>query len=213
MVEQIEKHKAKARRLLELAKRGVGGEQENAQRMLDELLAKHGISIDEIDADNNIRTFKIKNPDDGLLLTNIILSVNPYCKLILLQSYVKCTLDAEDHKEVIAKFRYFINLWRIEKDLLVLSFFTKHQAHFKPDEYAYEKFRDAKKEKNSAFEQAEKGEQKLNSNLSSALNNEQPKEFTQGQMNKQKQDMLNLNRMQRILPLMLDATYTRLNKY
>ena len=43
--------KSKLAKLLELARRGVGGEAENAQRMLDVMMAKHGITIADIDGD------------------------------------------------------------------------------------------------------------------------------------------------------------------
>ncbi len=209
MVDDLEKYKAKARRLLELAKRGVGGEKDNAKTKLEQLLARTGILIEEIDESLNIRTFRINSSDDGMLLTNIILSVNPYTKIVYLPTYVKCELDKEDHTEVIAKYRYFIKLWRIEKDLFTMSFFTKHEQYLRPDEYAHNKFRDTKNEKNEAFAKSEKAENKLNSNLSESLNTPPPKEFTQEQINKQKQDMLNLNRMHDMLPLMLKANYIR----
>lgn len=44
-----------ARKLLALAERGVGGEKENAQFMLDELLAKHGLLITDIEPKTRTR--------------------------------------------------------------------------------------------------------------------------------------------------------------
>ena len=48
----------KLRKLQALAKRGVGGEKANAQRMLDKLLARHGLTIDDLaDERREIRWF------------------------------------------------------------------------------------------------------------------------------------------------------------
>lgn len=43
-----EKLQAKLRKLHALAQRGVGGERDTAQRMLDKLLAKHGLTLDDL---------------------------------------------------------------------------------------------------------------------------------------------------------------------
>ncbi|MCP1605751.1 DUF2786 domain-containing protein [Pseudomonas citronellolis] len=43
-----EKVQAKLRKLQALAERGVGGEKVNAQRMLDKLLARHGITVEDL---------------------------------------------------------------------------------------------------------------------------------------------------------------------
>lgn len=46
-----EKLVRRLKKILALAERGEGGEKDNAQRMLDALLEKHGISIEEIGSD------------------------------------------------------------------------------------------------------------------------------------------------------------------
>lgn len=43
-----EKVQAKLRKLLALAERGVGGEKETAQRMLEKMLARHGLTMDSL---------------------------------------------------------------------------------------------------------------------------------------------------------------------
>ncbi len=44
----MDKAKKRMRKLLALAERGVGGEQETAQRMLDTMLHKHGITLSDL---------------------------------------------------------------------------------------------------------------------------------------------------------------------
>lgn len=46
-----ERIKEKLRKLLELARQGVGGEKDNAQSILDKLLTKHGLTLDDLDPD------------------------------------------------------------------------------------------------------------------------------------------------------------------
>ena len=46
--EKYESLKAKLRKLAALAERGVGGEAENARRLMEQFCREHGVSIDEI---------------------------------------------------------------------------------------------------------------------------------------------------------------------
>lgn len=46
-----ERIKEKLRKLLELARQGVGGEKDNAQSVLDKLLKKHDLTLDDLDPD------------------------------------------------------------------------------------------------------------------------------------------------------------------
>lgn len=45
---KYESLKAKLRKLAALAERGVGGEAENARRLMERICREHGVSIDEI---------------------------------------------------------------------------------------------------------------------------------------------------------------------
>lgn len=46
--EKYESLKAKLRKLAALAERGIGGEAENARRLMEQICREHGVSIDEI---------------------------------------------------------------------------------------------------------------------------------------------------------------------
>ncbi|KAF1072669.1 MAG: hypothetical protein GAK45_00104 [Pseudomonas citronellolis] len=57
-----EKVQAKVRKLQALAERGVGGEKVNAQRMLDKLLARHGLTLESLAEEHReVRWFKCAN--------------------------------------------------------------------------------------------------------------------------------------------------------
>jgi len=67
------KVEAKLRKLLALAERGVGGEKDNARRMLDKLLARHGMTVDDLsDERREIRWFPTGNNYDRLLAAQIM---------------------------------------------------------------------------------------------------------------------------------------------
>ena len=67
------KVEAKLRKLLALAQRGEGGEKDNAQRMLEKLLARHGLTIgDLVDDSREIRWFPISTNYDRRLAAQIM---------------------------------------------------------------------------------------------------------------------------------------------
>lgn len=70
------KIQAKLRKLLNLAERGVGGEKDNAQRMLEKLLARHGMTVDDLsDERREIRWFTIGNKYDRRLAAQIMAKI------------------------------------------------------------------------------------------------------------------------------------------
>jgi len=74
------KVQAKLRKLMALAERGEGGEKENAQRMLEKLLARHSLTIDDLnDERREIRWFSILNVYDRKLAAQIMSKVCDTC--------------------------------------------------------------------------------------------------------------------------------------
>lgn len=67
------KVEAKLRKLLALAERGEGGEKDNAQRMLEKMLARHGLTIEDLVNDcREIRWFSMTNSYDRQLAAQIM---------------------------------------------------------------------------------------------------------------------------------------------
>lgn len=199
-MEDKEKLKSKARKLKALANRGEGGEKETSQRMYDEFIKKHSLDESEIDPSLNNRKFRVKNYDDSLILTNVILSVNPFTKITQHELRTDCNLDWEDYNEVKKKFAYFVKLYRIEKELLNMAFFSKHSKFFQPDEDVQKKWRESKAENND-LKKARENAEKLNSNKDSKS------------VSKEDQIMLmNLKRMGLIQEHLLDAEYIKTKK-
>lgn len=71
-----DKIKDKLLKLLELSKRGIDGEKDNAESMLTKLLIKHDLSLSDLDS--NLQTFReygYQTKDDVLLIAQIITKV------------------------------------------------------------------------------------------------------------------------------------------
>lgn len=208
--DNIEKLKAKARKLKALADRGIGGEKETSERMYKEFIKKNKLDESDIDPSVNKRKFRIKTYDDSLILNNVILSINPFTKVISNDLFIECNLDDEDFKEVKEKFRYFVKLYRIEKELLNMAFFNKHNKFFTPDEQVRNKWRENNNENEElrkAREQAEKitnKSNKIKDDLQSKLNLEKMKKDNQIQM-------LNMIRLNEMTKLLIDGEYIKMS--
>jgi hypothetical protein len=73
----------KLRKLLALAQQGVGGERDNAQALLEALMKKHGISVDDLaEETREMKTFKWKGGEyEKRLLSQVITSVVLNCSI------------------------------------------------------------------------------------------------------------------------------------
>lgn len=70
------KHIELGKKLKALSEQGIGGEKTNAEKMLNSLLKKHNISIEDIEGEKvDYYYFKIKK-DDVRLWSQIVKSVN-----------------------------------------------------------------------------------------------------------------------------------------
>lgn len=71
-----DKLQSRLRKLQALAERGEGGEKENARRMLDKMLARHGLTIHDLtDERREIRWFPAANNYDRRLAAQIMAKV------------------------------------------------------------------------------------------------------------------------------------------
>ena len=210
--EKREKIKAKARRLNELAKRGIGGEKTNAQRMLDDLLRKHGMQSSDIDSSLNSRVFTVDNDDDKTILMTTILSINPYTKLVCDKKFVTAELDEQDYFDVKDKYAYFSKLFRVEKELLVMAFFEKNKLYFAPTEQAHSKFRDGQKKPNEAFEKVKMNAENIRKNAEHQFKANPLNDIfsiSDEEAEIQRIQQLNLARLQYMTKVMFKAEYVK----
>lgn len=148
--ENLEKIMSMARKLKALAERGDAGEKIAATKKYLDYLKKHNLSDSDINPDMNKRIIEVKDNDEKDVLLNVVLSVNPFTKHNDCKTHLECYLDQEDYEEVINKFAYFCKLLKMERELLITAFLSKHQPSFEPDERARKKWRERRVE-NDAF--------------------------------------------------------------
>lgn len=132
----LERIKTLIGKVLELANKGIDGEKQAAKKKLEKLLSKYGLTLADIDSEDNKlkRTFRIKNRDDyKTILTQVICDVAPSVKIQentrKLEIYSK--LNAEQYIEVKEKFDYFWNLWCKEKEQFTIAFIIKNSLGIK----------------------------------------------------------------------------------
>lgn len=73
-----DKAKERARKLLALAKQGAGGEQQNAETMLRDLLGKHGLTLEDFASDSEALVdlrIEIKKEENRALFNQVVAQV------------------------------------------------------------------------------------------------------------------------------------------
>jgi hypothetical protein len=203
-----EKLKSKAKKLKALADKGIGGEKETAAKMYKEFMEKHGLNDGDVDPSANNRKFKVKTEDDAFILTNVILSVNPFTKVVNNPTIIEAELDLEDFNEVKEKFRYFIKLYRVEKELLNMAFFSKHNDFFTPDEHAKSKWRDSNKE-NEELKKARERAEKLSKTKDETVKNSTSMEDLEKLKKNEQIQRLNQARFAKLAAILLEGKYVR----
>lgn len=127
----LERIKELLQKVNELATRGVGGEKEAAQRKLEKLLNKYGLTLNSLNNEKSKeRTFKIKNREDYVtILSHVIWDIHPDAKINQntrkLEVYSKLT--TEQYIEVTEKFDYFWKLWCKEKEEFMMAFIINNR--------------------------------------------------------------------------------------
>lgn len=131
------------KKLKALAEHGVGGEKENAQKLLEKFMRKYNISEDDIDDDRIIKySKKVKNDYEKQLLVQTVYKVtngDAYSfryiatgrKIKNLVGY-ECT--AAQNIEIEFLFDFYKRLFYKEIDLLLNAFIQKHDIFGTPPE-------------------------------------------------------------------------------
>lgn len=130
--------KERLKKLYALAMRGVGGEREQAQAILEKLLKKYSMTLDELD-DDIINDYELEyhGAEQEKLLKQTIYKVTDdkhsfgsmrytysgrKCRTKL---YVTCT--AAQKAEIEFLFAFYVRVWEKEREALLQAFIQKHQ--------------------------------------------------------------------------------------
>lgn len=130
-----EKQKALLQKLKALAERGVGGEQEGAERKLKQLMAKYGVDQLELEGDQVSRyEIKYRGEFESRLLSQIVYRARndkegQFCRRYGKGSkstlIVECTKAQEI--QIRIEFEFYRDLLKEEQELLFEAFIQKHR--------------------------------------------------------------------------------------
>ncbi len=129
--ENEEKLKRRLKKLHELAKRGVDGEKETAERMFQKLLEKHKISIDEITDDQKKRTwFRHGVYPQRKLLVGIICAVCDVCEYYT-RGRFSVGVDCSEYQrtQIELQFSIYKSALKRQIEATVIAFIWKNELH------------------------------------------------------------------------------------
>ncbi len=133
--------KTKLRKLLELVRQGVGGEKDNAQSVLDKLLKKHGLTLDDLDSEHAETIpceFRFGNALERKLLLQVIFTVLNKKSMSVRDNHKNsktlCIKATRAQKlEIDLAWSLFREAFTKEQDRLFIAFIHKNHL-FGPDE-------------------------------------------------------------------------------
>lgn len=117
--------KDKLLKLYELAKRGVGGEKTNAERFLNNLLEKHGLSIDDIDQElPKKRYYRYTTNHNEMLIAQVILKVTNNKQIWNVKHYKELAAEVTDyqHVQILELIDFHLDNYNQEKKIFLKDF-------------------------------------------------------------------------------------------
>lgn len=111
-----------AKKLKSLSERGVGGEKENAEAQLKKLMAKHGITMDEIEGEKLERKFIKISTDQQKLFFQVAYSVRKEVRGYKCKGGYNVQMTASEFLEVQSKFDFFWKTWNEELEIIYAAF-------------------------------------------------------------------------------------------
>jgi hypothetical protein len=118
-------------KLKALSEQGNGGEKENATDMLNKVLKKHGLTLEDLEKEEkDIRTFKIKDRgDSSIILAQCIWDVLPNAEIKqnTKKLEIYCYLNTSDFVEVSEKYKHYYNIWLKEKKEFLTAYILRNK--------------------------------------------------------------------------------------
>jgi len=130
-----------AKKLLELSKRGIGGEKENATNMLEKIMRDNNITWEDLEQEiKKERAIKYFSNDEKKFLQQVISSVvgrtNMYEQYSNGKKNYKVDVYLTDIEfiEVIQKHKFFWKEYQEQLELFYSAFIQKQKLYVKPDD-------------------------------------------------------------------------------
>lgn len=140
-MEEYESLKNKLKKLLALAERGVQGEADNARRLLEKLCKEHGVSIEELFDENQVRSYYFKVGRNKIYLELFaqcyykVANRNRLSYIQLSGGKIAVEMTAIQHAEMVSLFAWhkanFDNDLEEMKRSILIAYCRKH--HLYPD--------------------------------------------------------------------------------
>lgn len=131
------------KKLKALAEKGVGGEQENAKRILDRLLKKYDIELSDLDGESVFEhEFEYSGKFEREILKHVCFKVTngdrriySYTRGPGCRSKICCECTDAEAAQIRFENDFYSELWRQEIECFLTAFIIKHQLFDnKPDE-------------------------------------------------------------------------------
>jgi hypothetical protein len=129
--------KEKLRKILALAKEGLGGEQANAQELFDALCAKHGIRLEELHPQKRLFTFGYVNKDEFKLVVQLCAVITDSPRPPISKGYGRflcAQLSEADGFHMQFLYTIYRRQLRKERKRLYSAFLVKHRLFPKSGE-------------------------------------------------------------------------------
>lgn len=127
-----------AKKLQALAEQGVGGEATNAANRLEALLAKHNLTIDDLDKpERHICEYDIMLKHQDLffqLVFNTVLNWDGKFRYGKSKRKIRLMLTNAEQLELTAKFDHYVRLYDQHLKLFLAAFIHKNRLYAKHDE-------------------------------------------------------------------------------
>lgn len=122
-----------AKKLNELAKRGVGGEKDNATAMLNALMKKHKISMTDIEGEAVCRHYFSVNTQNSQFFAQIVGNVNRDLKNYRISGRGKLNRMVEcnvaEGVEIRAKFNFYWKAYEEDLNIFYSAFIQKNKLY------------------------------------------------------------------------------------
>lgn len=122
-----------AKKLKKLAETGVGGERYNAQKQLDRVMEKHGITKEQLEDDVKVDVvFKIRRHQKrlfGQVLASVIGMNAPAFSYRKAPCTIFVSMTKVQEAEVRAKFGFYWRAWQDQQELFMRAFIMKNNLY------------------------------------------------------------------------------------
>jgi hypothetical protein len=134
------------KKLKELSERGIGGEKDNAARMLEKLMKKHGLTFDDL-AEEEIKEIELEyhNAEEAALIRQVVYKVlgtsEAAQKAVFVYRYgkgkrskklIRCT--PSEAAQIILLYNFYRDLWETERAKLFEAFIQRNSIFGKSTE-------------------------------------------------------------------------------